>query len=74
MVVSSFFGSPAITFSAASFAMEYASSFREAGTNIRVGALHDWPVLLIQESTPARIDPSKLSSSKIILADFPPSS
>ena len=41
---------------------------------MRVGALHDWPLLDVQEKIPAEIALGKSASSSTMLADLPPSS
>src|SRR6185369_9724585 len=44
------------------------------GTSMRVGALHDWPVFITHPCTPAVTVASMSASSRMMLADFPPSS
>ena len=51
-----------------------ASSILSAGINILVGALQDCPVLFMQWNIPLDTAFAKSTSSKIILADFPPNS
>src|SRR5262249_56903336 len=43
-------------------------------TSMRVGALHDCPLLRKQPRTPALTTPSRSASSRMMLADLPPSS
>ena len=74
MVVSAAFGSPTLTCSAAPLAMAAASSMRESGTSIRVGALHDCPEFVHIPKTSRDIDCTKSASSRMILADLPPNS
>ena len=54
--------------------MPAASSMRSAGTSIRVGALQDWPVFSKHPRAPPMTAFSKSASSRMILADLPPSS
>ena len=72
--MSSAVGSPTFTCSAAALAISTTSSWRSAGTSIRVGALHDWPEFMKQLCTPAATALLKSASSRMILADLPPSS
>ena len=41
---------------------------------MRVGALHDWPLLVMQPATPPATALSRSASSRITFGDFPPSS
>ena len=63
-----------MTASAARFAAAAAWAILERGTSMRVGALHDWPVLRAQPCTPAATACSRSASSRMMLADLPPSS
>ena len=74
IVTPSSFGSPTFTWAAADFAISTTSSWRDAGTNIRVGALHDWPEFMKQLCTPCATALLKSASSRMMLADLPPSS
>src|ERR1700691_3189836 len=67
-------GSPAFVASAAFLAAAIDSAIRERGTSMRVGALHDCPVLRKHSCVPCFTAFSKSASSKIMFADFPPSS
>src|SRR5207247_11036290 len=60
--------------SAARFAAAAAWAILERGTSIRVGALHDWPVLRAQPCTPAATACSRSASSRVLLGDLPPGS
>src|SRR5438093_1084813 len=74
MVVPSASGSPTLTASAARFAAAAAWAILERGTSMRVGALHDWPVLRAEPCTPAATACSRSAASRMMLADLPPSS
>ena len=74
MVVSAALGSPTRTRSAAPLAMLAASSMRAFGTSIRVGALQDWPELVHMPNTSREMAAAKSASSRMMLADLPPSS
>ena len=50
------------------------SSCRSAGTSMRVGALHDWPLLLKHWRVPCVTARRKSASGRMMLGDFPPSS
>ncbi|MNN32783.1 hypothetical protein D3C81_1465150 [compost metagenome] len=67
-------GSP--TFSAATVAAAMATtcSCRWRGTSIRVGATQVWPELIMQLTTPSETAARRSASSRITLADLPPSS
>ena len=68
-------GSPTVALAAAARAISVASAMRDSGTSIRVGALQDWPLLPKQPMTPPLTALAKsAASSRMILADFPPSS
>src|ERR1700719_2103370 len=67
-------GSPTWVSWAVCFAIADTSAIRDLGTNMRVGALQDWPVLRKHACTPSFTALVKSASSKIILADLPPSS
>ncbi len=67
-------GSPGRVLSATAFAMAAASSMRACGTSIRVGALQDWPEFLKQCIVPPVTAFGKSASSRMMLADLPPSS
>ena len=67
-------GSPTTTFLAAAAAIAAASSIRAAGTSMRVGALHDWPEFVHIAAMSREITASKSASSRMMLADLPPSS
>src|ERR1700685_900516 len=67
-------GSPTLVVAAASFAASTASAMRDFGTSIRVGALQDWPVLRKHETAPSFTAAAKFESSRMMLADLPPSS
>src|SRR5665213_1420382 len=68
------FGSPTVVASAASLAMEMASSIFLAGTSMRVGALQDWPELFITEPTPRATALFMSASSRMMFGLLPPSS
>ena len=67
-------GSPTTICAAAAAAMAAASSMRAAGTSMRVGALHDWPELLHIEVRSRVMAFGRSASSRMMLADLPPSS
>ena len=67
-------GSATTTASAVALATSVASSILERGTNMRVGALHDWPEFIITLMTPAETAFWILASSNTILGDLPPNS
>ncbi len=67
-------GSPTAVASAAALAMATASACRFRGTSMRVGALHDWPLFMKQLRTPPLTERSRSASSRMMLADLPPSS
>ena len=67
-------GSPTTSDSAVAFAIATASSWREAGTSMRVGELHDWPLFITQLNVPPPIAAAKSASSSTMFADLPPSS
>ena len=67
-------GSPTTTVDAAADAMAAASSMRAAGTSMRVGALHDWPELVHMPAMSREMAASRSASSRMMLADLPPSS
>ena len=68
-------GSPTTDLAAAAFAAFIASSIRDCGTNIRVGALQDCPLLPKQPATPPETARAKSGTSlRIMFADLPPSS
>ena len=54
--------------------MAAASSMRAAGTSMRVGALHDWPELLHIDVRSRVMALGRSASSRMMLADLPPSS
>ena len=68
------FGSPTVVASAAALAIATASAWRARGTSMRVGALHDWPLFMKQLRTPPFTERSRSASSRMMLADLPPSS
>src|SRR5262245_35784753 len=74
MVVPSPRGSPGLALSATDLAMAAASFILPSGTSTRVGALHDWPVLLKQCAVPPAMDLARSASSRMMLGDLPPSS
>src|SRR6202162_2430020 len=74
MLVSSENGSPTLVASAACWAAVAAAAILDRGTSMRVGASQDCPVLRKQASTPCLTAFSKSASSKMMLADLPPSS
>src|SRR6516164_5373006 len=74
MLVPSVNGSPTLVASAACFAATTASATLERGTSMRVGALQDWPVLRKQDCAPSVTALSRSASSRMMLADLPPSS
>ena len=63
-----------LTFSAAALATAMAASFLARGTNMREGALQDWPEFSIMLMTPAETARLRSASSSTMLADLPPSS
>ena len=67
-------GSPTLQFFAVSAATSTASSYTERSTSMRVGALHDWPVLLKQCSAPRFTAFWISASANTMLGDLPPSS
>src|SRR5690554_7585923 len=62
MVVSGASGAPALTLAATALAISATSSMRLLGTNMRVGALQDCPVLFMQDITPWATIFSKFTS------------
>src|SRR5271155_5237735 len=67
-------GFATLVLSAACLAAAVACSSLLRGTSIRVGASQDCPVLRKHVNAPSRTAASRSASSKIMLADFPPSS
>src|SRR5260370_37111097 len=67
-------GSPLWVGAGAVFAAAAAWAILERGTRRRVGASHDWPVLRKHPRTPSVTAFSRSASSRIMLADLPPSS
>ena len=67
-------GSLTLVASATRFATSAASDILDRGTSMRVGALQDWPVLRKHACTPSLTAFSRSASSRMILADLPPSS
>src|SRR5579863_4171418 len=74
MLVPSANGSPTLVPSAVCFAVAAASAILDRGTSIRVGALQDCPVLRKHSCTPCLTALPKSASSRMMLADLPPSS
>src|ERR1700758_2041008 len=72
--VSSADGSPTLVPSADFFAVATAATILDRGISMRVGALQDCPVLRKHSCTPCATAFSKSASSKMMLADLPPSS
>src|SRR5438874_9809753 len=66
-------GSPTLVASATRFATSAASDILDRGTSMRVGALQDWPVLRKHACTPSLTALSRSASSRMMLADLPPS-
>ncbi len=56
------------------FAISQASAWRLAGTSMRVGALQDWPLFMKHWRTPPATLAARSASSRMMFADFPPSS
>src|SRR5207237_4813356 len=56
------------------FANSAASDILDRGISMLVGALQDWPVLRKHACTPSLTAFSRSASSRMILADLPPSS
>src|SRR5258706_12291617 len=67
-------GLPTLTVSAVCFAAATTSAIFDRGTSMRVGALQDWPVFRKHARAPSLSAVSKSASSKMMLADLPPSS
>ena len=67
-------GSPTVVASAAAFAMATTSAIFDFGASIRVGALQDWPVLVITERTPPVTAVFMSASSRMMFGLLPPSS
>src|SRR5580700_10298907 len=67
-------GSPTTMALAAADAMAAASSMRAAGTSIRLGALQDWPEFVHIPAMSRATTASRSASSRMMLADLPPSS
>mmetsp|Transcript_108959 Transcript_108959/g.216392 ORF Transcript_108959/g.216392 Transcript_108959/m.216392 type:complete len:226 (-) Transcript_108959:489-1166(-) len=65
---------PTLVFSKHSFAMLNASSYLERGTNMRLKALHDWPVLEVSCPRNFGMTALKSASSSMTAALLPPSS
>ena len=67
-------GSPGLNFAAARFAISSACSWRLRGTSMRVHAEQVWPAFkkALETETPTAL--SKSASSRMTLADLPPSS
>src|SRR5258708_37876924 len=59
---------------AAADAMAAASSMRAAGTSMRLGALQDWPEFVHMPAMSRETTALKSASSRMMLADLPPSS
>ena len=73
-LLASFRLGPTLNLAIAAWASALTSSYRAAGTSMRVWAEQVWPLFSMQAPTVPLTAASKLALSKITLADLPPSS